>query len=426
MYRLPSIFTAFLILLITSDLRADQPQDHGDTLTLKTTRHEGYGLYTGGHWGLYVNDLAPDDDRRQIVPQGISELQLGRQTVDLKVAQYKRLVADQHDYLPEFLTINYPSRIDTANLPAPAENAVELILGKKDGVPVYIVDENGNRDYRDDPVRPLIDMSTAMETTKPIKCHYSIYNGKAMVRDSGWIYVGLGNNDKVKVSVAQHLRASLTLGGQQYTLQAVSWIPFIGFCFDSPKISITTHNGIPKDSLLFSDQYELGEYLKFGGAYYQFANVANDGSTITLIREDDVSDKVGTQPGFIAPEFNALTTSGDTIALEDYRGQYLLLANITACWSEKMSYAYYKELWEDHHDKMAILAIDESPNALQVNIENLDLEGKFIIGKDHPSVKRNYREDFCSRVCFLIDPNGQIVDRFEIADWKETLATHFR
>ncbi|PHN05145.1 peroxiredoxin family protein [Flavilitoribacter nigricans] len=421
MYKLTSLLTMLSFLLIT----VASAQTQGDTLFLQTTKHAGYGLYEGGHWSRHLYDIPEGDELRRVIPEGLSDLKVGREDIDLKVYQYQRLVDDQPEYLPEFLTINYPSRIDTANLPSPAQNTVEIILGRRDGQEVFIVDENGNRDYRDDAIRPLIDMQTAMETTQPSKCHFSIYNGNAIVRDSGWIYVGLGNEEKIRVSVAQHLQASLEIDGQDYTLQAVSWIPSIGFCFDSPKISITAQNGITKDSLLFSDQFELGEYLKLGKDYYQFAGMANDGSAITLIREEDVSDKIGTQPGFIAPEFSAVTTAGDSIELADYRAQYLLLVNITACWSEKMSYEHYKELWEDHHEKIAMVAIDESPNALAVNIQDLDLAGKFVIGKEHPSVKRNYREDFCSRVCFLIDPSGQIVDRFEIGDWRQALATHF-
>lgn len=425
MHKLPLFLTAILILSGIHPAQAGQYTTPPDTLTLKTTKHEGYGLFGGGYWSPYVEEIAPEDERRKIIPQGISELKVARQEVDIKVLQYHRLVESQHEYLPTFLEINYPGRIDTANLPSPAQNGVEAIIGQKDGKPIFIVDENGNRDYRDDPIRPLLEMSSAMKE-RPVQCHYAVYNGKEIIPDVGWVYFGLSSDEKVKVSVAQYLSADYSIGGQHYQLDAISWMPFTSFCFDSPKISITAQNGVAKDSLLFSEQYELGEYLELGGAYYQFASIANDGSTITLIREDDVSDKIGTQAGFIAPDFEAVSTSGHPLALNDYRGQYLLLTNITACWSKKMSYEYYRELWDDYHEKMAIVAIDESPLALQNNIEDLGLKGEFIIGKDNPSVKKTYREDYCSRVCFLIDPTGRIVDRFEISDWQESLAKHFK
>lgn len=131
-------------------IRADQAQPTGDTLILKATKHAGYGLFEGGHWTRTLYDIPEEDERRSIIPGDLSDLKQGRQEVDIKVPQYKRLVEDQHDYLPEFLAINYLAKIDTANLPSPVQNSVEVILGKQDGAPVYIVDENGNQDYRED------------------------------------------------------------------------------------------------------------------------------------------------------------------------------------------------------------------------------------------------------------------------------------
>jgi hypothetical protein len=35
----------------------------------------------------------------------------------------------------------------------------------------------------------------------------------------------------------------------------------------------------------------------------------------------------------------------------------------------------------------------------------------------------SYRPEFCSRTCFLINPDGRIIDRFEIFDWKSHIAS---
>jgi hypothetical protein len=425
MNKLPFVLTVFFAVLVIHSVQADQFLVENDTLILKTEKQAGYGMHNGGFGGLHLDTLARDDKRLKQVPSDITDPAFGEEYIDFKVWHYGNLKESQHEYLSTFLEKWYPEKIDTANLPSVADNTVKVIVGKKDGQSVFIVDENNNRDFRDDPVRSLKTIKeTVAEASVPFQ--YLIYNGKELAPDRSWVYIAQMSSGAVGVSAAQHLRSSFTLGEQSYSIEVLNFIPFVRWCFESPLISITAQNGVKKDSLLLSEQLELGEYLELNGSYYQFADVANDGSSVTLIREDDVSGKIGTQPGFIAPDFSAVTTAGDSLALGDFHGQYLLLTNITACWSKKMSYEYYGELWADYHDRMAIVAIDESPVTLQNNIEALKLDGRFIIGEDNPSVKKTYREDYCSRVCFLIDPSGRIVDRFEISDWRESLAKHFR
>ncbi|MEM9528741.1 MAG: hypothetical protein AAGA31_19160, partial [Bacteroidota bacterium] len=173
-------------------------------------------------------------------------------------------------------------------------------------------------------------------------------------------------------------------------------------------------------------RFELGEYLKLGKAYYELAEITNDGSEITLIRENNVSDKVGNQIGFIAPYFSGVTIMGDSVAKGDFKGRYLLIVNTTSCWSQKMSYEHYQDLSEVYQEKIDLLVVDESPTVLKNNINRLGLIGQFVISTNHRSIKSNYREDFCSRICFLIDPDGYIVDKFNISDWRHSLAKHFK
>ncbi|MCB0633309.1 MAG: hypothetical protein R2824_08225 [Saprospiraceae bacterium] len=424
MKKLSCVLGLLFMPLVINSLKADQFQPTNDTLTLKTEKHPGYGMHSGGFSKLHLEAIANDDDLLNRIPSDITDPEFGREYIDFKVWHYGDLKQNAPQYLQNFLETWYPEKIDTANLPSVVDNTLKVIIGRKDGQRVFIVDQNNNQDFRDDPVHELKSISASV-LEPPLQCRYRIYNGHELVEDLGWVFIGQMTSGTVGVSAAQHIRSSFTLGNHAYSIEVMNSLPYVRWCFESPIISITAQDGIQKDSLLFSEQLELGEYLELGGSYYRFANVANDGSTVTLVREDDISDKIGTQPGFLAPDFSAVTTSGDSLALNDFHGQYLLLTNITACWSKKMSYEYYKELWDDYQSKMAIIAIDESPNALQVNIDELGLEGKFIIGKNNPSIKKSYREDYCSRVCFLIDPNGRIVDRFEIADWQESLAKHF-
>ena len=102
-----------------------------------------------------------------------------------------------------------------------------------------------------------------------------------------------------------------------------------------------------------------------------------------------------------------------------------MLINVTACWSPISSYEYYKELTKVYSQKIETIGIDNSPNILQRNIKDLNLTGKFTIADNNQLIKMHYREDYCSRTCFLINPKGRIIDKFEIRDWEKALVKHF-
>lgn len=395
-----------------------------DTLILPTEKLEGVGMFETLHYSLSLNKLIDENELQKISPSDIKDIKFASDQVDMKVSWFERLKEDQHEYLETFLEENYPTNIDTSNLPSEIENSIRIIVGKKGSDRVYVVDQNNNGDFRDDRIRKIT-KEYADVFSEPIKCKYAIYNGKKLVQDSSWIKVKFSANT-IDYSVSQHLESRFFHEGQEYTVEVINGPPYARMAFDSPTIAITAMNGIKKDSLLLSERYEIGEYLKFGDTYYEFANVTNDGKFITLIKEKDVSDKIGTQVGFIAPEFSGVTTIGDSVSLSKYKGATLLIVNVSACYSPKMSYEYYKDLSSKYLDAIDILVIDESPNALQVNIDHLNLTGNFIISKQNPTLKQSYREDFCSRVCYLIDSTGHIQDKFQISNWEERLSKYIR
>jgi glutathione peroxidase-family protein len=334
------------------------------------------------------------------------------------------LKKDKSDYLETFINDNFPDKIDSSNIPSEKDNSICIMTGQQGQNQVFIVDQNNNKDFSDDSIRAFRKMDWQLKP-EPIKCYYNIYNGKEIVQDSGWINLGTDRNNELSFFVAHNMVADFSLDHVDYKVQFVNGLPFARFCFENPILAIVEQNGVKKDSLLKSERIEIGEYLKLGKNYYRFDDVSNDGKILTLVKEKDVSSKIGTQPGFIAPDFNCQSIEGDSIRLTDYKGKYLLIANITSCWSEIMSYEYYNELTKKYESKIKIVGIDNSPVMLQQNIKNLNLKGQFVIAENNSSIQSNYREDYCSRTCFLINPEGRIVDRFEIGDWKAILEKHF-
>jgi len=320
-----------------------------------------------------------------------------------------------------FLKKNFPNKIDTATIPSIKDNSISIMSGLKGNESIFIVDENNNKDFRDDSIRVYKEMDWK-STTKLIECKYKIYDGEKMSTDSTWVNIGTVRNNLL-FFVSHHIVTTFSIDNQDYQIGFVD--EQSNFCFDDPISALISEGGVTKDSLLKSELLAKGEYFKLGKMYYRFEDVSNDGKYLTLIKEKDVSNKIGTQVGFIAPDFNCLTIEKDSISLKDYQGEYLLLTNVSACWSKKSSYECFKEVTEYYKSKINILGIDNSPNFLQQNIKDLKLIGKFTIADENQLIKKNYREDFCSRTCFLINPKGRIVDKFDIFDWKETLAKHF-
>ncbi|NJK96136.1 MAG: redoxin domain-containing protein [Bacteroidales bacterium] len=143
-----------------------------------------------------------------------------------------------------------------------------------------------------------------------------------------------------------------------------------------------------------------------------------------MVKENDFKSKIGTQVGMIAPDFNCKTIDGDSLTLNQYTGKYVLLINVTACWSKVSSYECFRDLTASYKGKFDIIGLDNSPVTLKNNIKSLNLQGKFIIVDENKMLKK-YRPMYCSRTCFLINPEGRIVDKFEIFDWKSNLGNIF-
>jgi len=57
----------------------------------------------------------------------------------------------------------------------------------------------------------------------------------------------------------------------------------------------------------------------------------NDGSYLTLIKEDDLNSHIGTQVGMIAPDFTGISINNVTINLKMLLDEPLLIANISGC-----------------------------------------------------------------------------------------------
>jgi peroxiredoxin len=423
-------FIIALILLITMACNKEKNHDNVfnsnyDTLLIKTKKIKGYGLFNSFSYNLDFIDTIEQKSFKLVYPRNVSDIKVAYELIDFKPYWFGNLKRNKSDYMPTFLKSYFPNKFDTLNIPSLRENSICILSGKQAGENVFIVDENNNKDFSDDKIRTYKKFNTK-SFSDLIPCKYNIYNGTQIVEASGWINIGTDDSNKLVYSVAHHLECNLSLDNHSYKIGIVNGFPFLRFCFEDPLIAILSEGELKKDSLNNSDIATTGEYLKLGKNYYYLADVSNDGRLITLVKEKDVSNKIGTQIGFIAPDFNCHSIDGDSISLKDYKGKYLLLINVSACWSEVSSYKCYMDLTETYKNKFEHIGIDDSPIALRNNIKDLKISSRFVIAPDNQMIRKTYRPDVCSRTCFLIGPDGRIIDNFEIFDWKTVLKKHFQ
>lgn len=418
-----------LILLITIACNTERKNDNVfnsnyDTLLIKTKKIKGYGLFTSFSINLDFADSTEEKSFKLIYPNNVTEIRVAHEVIDYKPYWLGNIKRTKSDYLATFLKTYYPNKIDTLNIPSLKKNSISILSGKQAGLDIFIVDENNNKDFSDDQIRTYRKFDPK-SLSDLIPCKYNIYNGTQIVEDSGWINIGTDNFDNLVYSVAHHLECAFSYDNHIYKIGIINGPPFVRFCFENPLIAILSEGELKKDSLNNSDIATTGEYLKLGKNYYYLTDVSNDGRFVTLVKEKDVSNKIGTQVGFIAPDFNCHSIQGDSISLKDYKGKYLLLINVSACWSEISSYKCFMDLTETFKNKFEFIGIDDSPIALRNNIKDLKISSRFVIAADNPMIRNKYRPEFCSRTCFLIGPDGRIIDNFEIVDWKTVLKKHF-
>ena len=393
---------------------------NNDTLVIKTEKVKGYGLFPASVYGIELLKPSVKSYFPVAYPKNIDNLRIGCELVDFKPYWYLNLKKSKSDFLKVFEKEYCPAKIDTAHLLSLKENSISILSGEISGNKIFVVDQNNNQDFSDDSVRPYnaIDLKYA---SKPIKCRYNIFDGQKVVKDSGWVNIGVNQSDVLSFSVAQHLESTFSIDNKKYKIGIVNGAPFYRFSFENPILAVLAEDGIKKDSLLKSEMFDLGEYLKLGNYYYRFANISNEGKYIKLVKEKNIGDKIGTQVGFLAPDFTCHTIKSDSIALKSYRGKYLLLANLTGCYSPISSYEHFKNLFNTYASKIEIIGIEYSAEDLEKNLINTDIPGKFIIAEGNRSIQNNYRKDSSSRTCFLINPKGRIVDKFDISQWKQIL-----
>ena len=389
-----------------------------DTLYIKTETHKGVGLFEQRVGSLEFEDVSKSISNEVVFPDNISNIKHAKRFIDIKVWSYNEYKESGKSKLSEYILDDINNnRIDTLNIPTRTQNFIHVMTGIRENENVFILDENNNRDFTDDPVRTIekIDWETSDGL---IKCEFNIYDGERVVVDSTWVAIGRPReNAELSLGVGEHLKADFYIDEDYF--QIVVKDSYSGFPYDMPILALLSHNSKSKDSLLLKDNLYLNEYVKLNDDYYRFDRISNSGNYLTLIKERNFENKIGTQIGMIAPEFNSISVVGDTIRSSALHNRNTVIANSCGCGGDQVSTNAFSDISKKYGDKANILHLDSK---IENGLEgiHIDMEEKY-----NEDIYNKYRKTYCSRICYVIDENNRIIDKFMITDWESFLPQIF-
>jgi hypothetical protein len=380
-----------------------------DKLLIKTEQEKGLGLmyYLGA-----IHELNFEDSARYEVqaPSDLSNTKFANELIDYMILGYQRTIAAGDKDNKFYKKLILESKIDTSNLLSYKDNSICILEGVRGNDTIFITDQNNNKDFRDDTIRFWKEIDP-YSNENLIKVDYLIYNGKEYVTGANWINIGLWGGTR-HYFVSQYYTASFSIGNSKYVVEVS--IPENRFNFNNPKIALVNDNGIVKDTIPESEIISIGEVVKLKEGYYRFLDLTNDGSYLTLIKEDDFDSMVGIQAGMNAPDFTVISINNDTINLKALLDKPVLIANISGC--TPRSYDIYTDIIEKCAGRINIIGIESGISKV---IEGVLIDVEMPVNKD---IYNKYRKAYSDYKCYLIGLDGKIIDKFDIFNWQSALS----
>ncbi len=350
-----------------------------DTLVIKTSKQPGSGLFQWGTGMLHFSDSI-NLPYKPLLPKDLADIKYAQKLVDFQSENKK---------------------------------SVDIILGLKNGEKVFVVDENFNKNFTDDSLRiyKKIDWYSKEDF---IKCVFEISDENRIIKDFSWLKVGeiqgnflCGRNE--------HLIANFNIDDIEYKIGLISTRSG-DFTYGMFTEAAMLSNGKKvKDTLLSKEIIALDEFFKLNNSYYRFAEISKLGDKVTLIKEHDFESKVGTQLGMLAPEFEAVSISGETVNSKVLHDKVIVVANACGCGGDKISTQAISNLKAAFGNEVHVIGLDSK---IDKNQEGLFVDVEEVFNKD---IYEKYRKQYCSRTCYVIDKDNRIVDKFEVGDWKLNL-----
>lgn len=356
-----------------------------DTLIIRTEKHKGDGLFSLGLMRLDLKDTIEEFAQPVVYPKQFTNIKRMEMSTDFRAKE---------------------------------SHYVDFMTGKINDKEILIVDENNNNDFSDDSIR-IIKQIKWRSDDDLIKCKYLISNGHEIVMDSSWLRIGTWR-DYLLGGRSEHLIADFNLDKENFKVGIIDTRLFGFFYGIYPEAAVLSHNKETKDTLYQKDILKIGEFLNLDEKYYRFENVTNNGEFITLIKETNFDKIIGTQIGMIAPDFTCRTVSGDTIISSRLHDRIMLIANSCGCGGDSLSTQAYYDMRKEYGSNIYIFRLDSK---IDKGLDGLQID---MTEKFNNDVYTKYRNEYCSRMCFVIDKNNRILDKFPIYDWKSNLPEHLK
>jgi len=351
-----------------------------DTLIIKTKKIKGNGLFSMGASTLNFKDTLEKFPYSIKSPEHIQEIQRFLLEPDFK--------EKTHYY-------------------------VNTIKGKQNGQNVFIVDDNNNKDLTDDTIRPYEKIKW-FSSQNLIKCNYLISDGQKIISDSSRLKIGTSNN-KLLIGRSEHLIGEFSIGHKNYKVGIAELRNATSFTYGlDSNIVLLQNNRKAKDSISDRDLLKTGELLNLNKNFYRFETISNNGAFFTLVKVRDFKNKIGTQLGMKAPSFNIVTTKGDTIENTKFNNKFFVIANTCGCGGDTKSTQAFYDI-KNNFKNINVLHIDSK---IDTKLEGLHVEMENDFNKDF---YKNYRMEYCSRICYVVGKDKRIIDKFNITDWKTIL-----
>lgn len=348
-----------------------------DTLIIKTVREKGTSMF----------------------PLGVALLFFTRDTFPYPVKLPAEITNIEYTQLHTDLQTKNPHYID-------------IITGNRESKEVFIIDENNNRDFRDDSIRvpKEIDWKSSRDA---IKCDFSISNGKEIVKESSWIRIGTAGNPVLQWGRYEYAGGNFSINTTAYKIAATDRRNAQSFSFSNETtIALIKNNTTLKDTLFEKDYIKLGESIKLNDTYYRFESITNNGEKITLVKEKDLSKKTGTQVGALAPKFTGTTTTGKTISSVNLHDRPLIIVNSCSCGGDEISTQAFYDIKNKYGNKAYVLRLDSKikngKDGLQLDTEN----------KLNEDIYNKYRGEYCSRITYVIGKDNRVITKFDASQWK--------
>ena len=93
----------------------------------------------------------------------------------------------------------------------------------------------------------------------------------------------------------------------------------------------------------------------------------------------------------------------------------MIIANSCECGGDSISTQAYNDIRKEYGNNIYILRLDSK---IDKGLDGLQID---IAEKFNNDIYKKYRNEYCSRICYVIDKNNIIIDKFPIDDWKSNL-----